>query len=508
MLDRIKIWIKQNGRIMTAAFVGLAMTVGVFTLTACRSNTAEEAEDTKKPIEAPADPTPADPAPADPTPVDPVPVVPAPDDPAPVDPTPVDPSATEADITAFETKLEEKIGEIEGYLLDEKFYAYGIKNGTYSFYSSILSEDSNLETKKGVENLTQDIANLEEEFNLSTEKNYVEYAGQRYNFNSIKGSNIFAERVGDTTNQSVTKVILNTEPRSADMTIFVIKNDKTIIGKISTESVVELSETEQIERLLDTEYSNDEVVTIPFGMDTFKLSAETPTEVIPPEPEEPVELDYTALEEKITEVLTAMYRGNRAEEILAYSINEGKINVIAHMSNPGGTIRLECFEIAISQDMIQTQSDIDEIVDSLSVDNVTSTLNFTKATNDITVDGTTYAKEGIEGDNIFAQQCGVENAVLTLVGDLSVETFAPGYESGYSRVFDIVVISNDNGNINVLFKSVGVESYSEYTLERCYKNFFIEGAHNIRSEQNINIEEIIGGTLVNSNAQITNELSK
>ena len=508
MKDRVKKWIKENGKKITGAVVGLAMVFSVLTFTACGNKNDNDINPGNK-VEVPVDPTPVDPTPVDPTPVDPTPVDPTPVDPTPVDPTPVDPSATEADITAFETKLEEKIGEIEGYLLDEKFYAYGIKNGTYSFYSSILSEDSNLETKKGVENLTQDIANLEEEFNLSTEKNYVEYAGQRYNFNSIKGSNIFAERVGDTTNQSVTKVILNTEPRSADMTIFVIKNDKTIIGKISTESVVELSETEQIERLLGTEYSNDEVVTIPFGMDTFKLSAETPTEVIPPEPEEPVELDYTALEEKIKANPECFELEYEMKDLLGYTVKDGDLYVLATLNRY--TKRITGLYKLDGNFSIDTQEGIDELAEEIGKTEFSKEIRFIGATNDITVDGTTYSKEGIEGDNIFAQQCGVDNAVLTLVGDVSNPSINGDSSTHYSAGYRMLTIYEEDGNMKARMQIVLVEVEPEgsvqETIERALSgNYYIGGE--LKLEEPIVIGQLVGGTLTENSNQNTNELSK
>ena len=252
--------------------------------------------------------------------------------------------ATAEDIKKFETALEAKVGEIDGYdILGGVFYCYGKKAENTTLYSVKISEKSGFEKKSQVEKLTEDIGNIEERFTILSDKNYIEYEGKKYNINAIKGSNIFAERLGITADdQSVTSVAIDINGTDPSMIVAVVNGTKTTIGAISANSSITTpTESDVLDLLTSTELSNiTEKTTIPFGTDISRLPAETPEAVEKPPVIDPVEeLDFTKLEEKIKASGDSMKYEYVVKNLLGYNLDEnGNLVVLADISRKSSNI--------------------------------------------------------------------------------------------------------------------------------------------------------------------------
>ena len=443
-LEDVKKKFKQMGGRLAKKFVpvvlSLSMIASVAAFTVSCGNKEEDKEPSKvveTPIEVPDKPTPENPTPDKPTPDDPTIVDPTPDDPTPVDPTPVeDLDATAEDISKFEEVLAEKVGEIDGYdFIDGNFYCYGKSEGNTTFYSFKLSEDSGFEKKKEVESLTEDVENIQKIFTINSEKSYVEYLGKKYNINSIKGQNIFASRLGIQNDQSITTVQIKVEENEASMDVVVVTGTKTTIGKVSTISLTALTEQEALDLLTNEAFSDIETQEIPFGADTSKIISEVPETIETPvvDPDDPVEeLNFTNLEEKIKASGDSMKYEYVVKNLLGYNLDEnGNLVVLADISRKSSNI-IGLFILEGSYSF-ETQEDIDKLTADVGMKDFKRGESIVKASSDIRFDEYTFSKDGIKGDNPFAQSSGVENPILTFVGEKGLGAYSGNATGAYKH---------------------------------------------------------------------------
>ena len=523
-LEDVKKKFKQMGGRLAKKFVpvvlSLSMIASVAAFTVSCGNKDEDKEPSKvveTPIEVPDKPTPEDPTPDKPTPDDPTIVDPTPEDPTPVDPTPVeDLDATAEDISKFEEVLAEKVGEIDGYdFIDGNFYCYGKSEGNTVFYSFKLSEDSGFEKKKEVESLTEDVENIQKLFTINSEKSYVEYLGKKYNINSIKGQNIFASRLGIQNDQSITTVQIKVEENEASMDVVVVTGTKTTIGKVSTTSLTALTEEDALDLLTNEAFSDIETQEIPFGTDTSKIASEVPENIETPvvDPDDPVEeLNFTNLEEKIKENAESITFVD-FYDMMGYSVVDGDFYVLAEMCKRNRSNSI--FVLKLEGDYsVESQTEIDKITTDLGTTDFTILTSIQKAQSDITFDEYTFSKDGIEGDNPFAQSSGVENPILTFVGEVSTTPSYADTETGYGNGVQVLVIYEKDGNIYANKKTIVAESDHGYTREQNYKNaitpgkYYIETKTTANKEIDINLGQLIGGSLAENTKENESELTK
>ena len=230
-----------------------------------------------------------------------------------------------------------------------------------------------------------------------------------------------------------------------------------------------------------------------FGTDTFKIAtAETPTNVEPPAP---VELNYTALEEKIMASGKYFQRGFNVTNLLGYTVDEnGDLLVLVEIENKYSSKLAGLYKLE-GDFSVESQEDIDVLTNEIGKTDFARVSTFVKAQEDITIDGETYSRDGIEGDNLFAKQCGIENAELTFFGDLGKDTYSDT-ATGYGRALNVMVVSKDlEGNLVITKKIFMIESRSNYTLDQVYSNFQNEDKRHLHSEESYEIGSLIGGSV-------------
>lgn len=221
----------------------------------------------------------------------------------------------------------------------------------------------------------------------------------------------------------------------------------------------------------------------------------TPDEPTPEEPQPGEEkLDFSALETKLEEIITSQSKYNKVNEILSYSVNDGKLYVVYDYNIKNGSVcSVYCME---TNQTLETQESINTLIEDIDVNKFTS-ITLKKASSDITVDGETYSKDGIVGDNIFAEQCGVENALMTYVGGVGGgQNFDSRFDTGYSKPVEILAFYNDaNNNLVAKKASFAVESFSGYTSDQIYINLVTEGKNILRIEEEFNLGENLKASL-------------
>lgn len=420
--------------------------------------------------------------------------------------TPVDPAVTIADIENFDAILENAYGSIECYeIIDGDFFLFTEKDGEYSFYRANIGEDAGLETVGQLENLKEDLNEIQNVFSIKTEKNYLEYDGMKYNLNAIKGKNIFAERVGKNSENSVTTVDLEVNGTEATMKIYVVTGNETKVATIKTSSSVAMTVEDALDQLLLEDFSEMTTETITSGIDATRIdSAERPEEVIIA----PAVLDYSALESKIIASGSKMVSGYSVKELLGYSVIDGDLYVITTLerknrSDMNGVFKLD------GEFSCEDQKNIDLISSSIGNEEFSRVVTLNAAQSDVTIDGVTYSKSGIEGDNIFAQQCGIENAELTFLSEdpgVGGQSYG-GFASGYQRKMKILLIYEDNGEYIVSSRDVWVESSSNHTREEIYKNMITSGKYREENIETLKLGTLVGGSLAEE-AQLEEELVK
>ena len=355
---------------------------------------------------------------------------------------------TEEELVAeYWQEIEDKFQDSLGYAYfpdDEEFYYYEKQDGVVSLNCfGTLGED--LQTSAGLKKLldTWGNRNVLELFNFEATNDEIQIGDTVYG-EPIKGKTDFTDQMGIETAQVVSKFGGYTKDGNKySMTCCAVTAEKTYMGHFSAEIDKENPTEEEIYEAVMA--NCEDVDILEFGMDVNEIEgAKTPQTIETPEV---TTLDYSALEQKLEEVIEDSGFLINITEILSYSVIDDVLLTVVKMPNSVRT-----YEFALDENVsLETQQGIDQFVDSLSKDALVqgegakpiSRVSITCASSDITVDGTTYSKEGIDGDNIFAAQCGVTNgAVKTYVSDMKSRTYGD-YPSGYCRGFDVLVVGDD-----------------------------------------------------------------
>lgn len=191
-----------------------------------------------------------------------------------------------------------------------------------------------------------------------------------------------------------------------------------------------------------------------------------------PDDPQPEELDFSGLEEKLEEIAAQVQRGASLNELISFSENQGILYFIADITRAGNK-RIIIYK-AEDIEELSSQEVINEITESLTKNDFVEVVTIQKTSSDITVDDQTYSKDGIEGDNPFARQCGVENAWMTYVSDPGLSDFNSRFETGYSRPVEVLLIYELSGKLNIKDVLFHVESYSGYSNNKIYENLLEE----------------------------------
>ena len=189
-------------------------------------------------------------------------------------------------------------------------------------------------------------------------------------------------------------------------------------------------------------------------------------------------IDFTALENKLVEIGNEIKRGYSLNNLLNCSVSNEGLYIIVDISNSLGANLVNVYSSTGNFD-VSTQDGIDDIVANISADDFTEVVSIKKSTSDITANGETYSKDGIEGDNAFARQCGVDNAIMTWVSGLGNSIYSD-FDTGYEKNFYVLTLSKNNNNelvVNKFRNAVECDAGDTYTNEKLYSNFFEEGKY-------------------------------
>ena len=190
-------------------------------------------------------------------------------------------------------------------------------------------------------------------------------------------------------------------------------------------------------------------------------------------PQEVIEeqtLDFTALENKLVEVIESKLYGITNTKLINYSKNNQEIYMIYEYERNSQS-SVTAYKASLGDNKLETQEEIDNFVSQISSDNLTGLgLTMQKSTSDITANGETYSKAGIEGDNAFARQCGVDNAIMTWVSTPSSRSFDERFSTGYSKTVQVLILTQNNNELIIEKNEIVAEDYSGYTDEQVYTN--------------------------------------
>ena len=201
---------------------------------------------------------------------------------------------------------------------------------------------------------------------------------------------------------------------------------------------------------------------------------------------QPTELNFSGLEEKLVEIGDELKWGYKLTELVNYSMAEDGLYIVTD-SNYRSNNMVAIYKLE-GDFKIETQDDINSLTNTVEAESFVEQIYMIKSKSDVTVNGVTYSKDGIEGDNIFARKCGVENAKMTYVSGLGVQTFSDT-NTGYGKHVYILVLTEDN---KVVLKCYTAEYYNGYSDQRCYENLFNENTNHLNSEQTIELGKGLG----------------
>ena len=242
-------------------------------------------------------------------------------------------------------------------------------------------------------------------------------------------------------------------------------------------------------------FLNNEMQIVNLGENMKNEQSQTPTD-----PEEA--LDFSALEAKLEEISEVVKPYYTLKEILSYSIKDGNIYLVLDAQFMNNN-KITVYKSTNIYDF-SNQSKINEVVNSITKDDFVEVSDLMKAKSQITVTVTEKDKDGNDvkktytsengtfvGNNPFARQCGIENAVKTYVSKMGNQGFAD-FGTGYGREVSVLVVSKDKSNDTIIkLSKFAVESKSNYTQKELYENLVTDGKNKKISEEVINIGENI-----------------
>ena len=448
------------------------------------------------------------------------------------DPPVVDQAPTETQLAEFRQLLDSKAtGNILGYdIKGGKLYTFEETNSALTINYLTLYEGEGIETTSQLEALSEavDTYGLRNFNTISRENTTVDYNGYTYGFNSV-GGGVLGFTADRTSIADFQKIADSNSPTGFSVEVDVmLENQNGVFEYSATAPVDEGADTTAMFDALKglsaddwtiTQVSNTQVLgnsSIVFAEPTQIKTEDGGTTgggTENPNPDTPGDevtdtLDFSALETKLEEVINGISAFKVSDAITSLTTDGSNIYVIAEVANSRTGVEKICQYVYSLNETIEQQSQIDNIVSSIASSDLTETTLMQKASSDITVNGTTYSKDGIEGDNAFARQCGIDNAIMTYVSDMGIagESFNSNFSTGYSSAVSVLTIYiNEEGQLNAKKCNFSVESYLGYTDEQMYSNLILEGKNIKENEtkfclgQNLKQEET--ATALNSSAK-------
>ena len=403
---------------------------------------------------------------------------------------------------------------VTGSLLDYaiqggKIYTFEETNSALTINYLTLYEGEGIETTAQLEALSEavDTYCLRKFNTISRENTTVDYNGYTYGFNSV-GGGVLGLSADRTSIADFQKIADSNSPTGFSVEVDVMLENQNGVFEYSATAPVDegADATAMIDALKGlsaddwtiTQVSNTQVLgnsSIVFAEPTQIKTEDGGTTgggTENPNPDTPGDevtdtLDFSALETKLEEVILAKHRGVTLNEIISYSAENGKMYLVYDTQGSAGS-SIRVYELTLNVDDLSTQENIDLAINGLSTSSFVgdALVSIGKASSDITVNGTTYSKDGIEGDNAFARQCGIDNAIMTYVSDMATETFA-NTSTGYGRLINVLVLSEQEGELVITKKEFLAESSSYHTNEQIYTNLVTEGKNYINREAEINL---------------------
>ncbi len=412
---------------------------------------------------------------------------------------------TAEQIAEFESVLETKIdGTMLGYKIENgKLELWENEADRVACYQYVLGENEGLDMVYKLENLKQNV-NPQMTYQISKTSN-VKYSYTLDNTKYTYSANTIGEDLfglfTDNNSKSYTDIQFN--PTNAVAKVYVENGNDTKLYEIRADYQQGTSQEDAIKALL---VANETLVSesvLPGVNVLANLNCErVQTEIIqtPTDPEET--LDFSALEAKLKEISEVVKPYYTLKEILSYSIKDGNIYLVLDaqfMKNNKITVYKSTNIYDFSN-----QSKINEVVNSITKDDFVEVSDLMKAKSQITVTVTEKDKDGNDvkktytsengtfvGNNPFARQCGIENAVKTYVSKMGNQGFAD-FGTGYGREVSVLVVSKDKSNDTIIkLSKFAVESKSNYTQKELYENLVTDGKNKKISEEVINIGENI-----------------
>ena len=417
---------------------------------------------------------------------------------------------------------------VTGSLLDYaiqggKIYTFEETNSALTINYLTLYEGEGIETTSQLEALSEavDTYGLRKLNTISRENTTVDYNGYTYGFNSI-GGGVLGLSADRTSIADFQKIAESNSPTGFSVEVVVILENQNGVFEYSATAPVDegADATAMFDALKGlsaddwtiTQVSNTQVLvnsSIVFAEPTQIKTEEGGTTgggTDNPNPDTPDDevtdtLDFSALETKLEEVILAKHRNSVLNEILAYSAQDSKMYLLYDFGITTGTSNsVVLFELNIDATDLSSQENIDLVTSSISKDsyNGSALVSIGKTSSDITVNGTTYSKDGIEGDNAFARQCGIDNAIMTYVSGMGIKTYYSNFDTGYGKSFYVLVISEDSENNIVISKgryAVECDANNTYTEEQLYSNFFTDNKYIKDNNEEADIELNLGKNL-------------
>lgn len=415
---------------------------------------------------------------------------------------------------------------VTGSLLDYaiqggKIYTFEETNSALTINYLTLYEGEGIETTSQLEALSEavDTYGLRKLNTISRENTTVDYKGYTYGFNSI-GGGVLGLSADRTSIADFQKIADSNSPTGFSVEVNVMLENQNGFFEYSATAPVDegADATAMFDALKGlsaddwtiTQVSNTQVLgnsSIVFAEPTQIKTEEGGTTgggTDNPNPDTPDDevtdtLDFSALETKLKEVILAKHRNTTLNEIISYSAENGKMYLVYDTQGSAGS-SIRAYELTLNVDDLSTQENIDLVTSSISKDsyNGSALVSIGKASSDITVNGTTYSKDGIEGDNAFARQCGIDNAIMTYVSDMGIKTYYSNFDTGYGKSFYVLVISEDSENNIVISKgryAVECDANNTYTEEQLYSNFFTDNKYIKDNNEEADIELNLGKNL-------------
>ena len=387
---------------------------------------------------------------------------------------------TAEQIAEFESVLETKIdGTMLGYKIENgKLELWENEADRVACYQYVLGENEGLDMVYKLENLKQ---------NVTPEKGYqipktssVKYSYTLDNIKYIYSANTIGEDLfglfTDNNSKSYTDIQFN--PTNAVAKVYVENGNDTKLYEIRADYQQGTSQEDAIKALLVAKETLVSESVLPGVNVLANLNCErVQTEIIqtPTDPEET--LDFSALEAKLIECIDGKS---------AFKVNDGGIRI----SSDGNNLyvladltyrvvnRISLYTFQLDKE-IASQDEINVLVEGLTPSSLgEEQILITKSSSKISVTVTEKDKDGNDvkktytsengtfvGNNPFARQCGIENAVKTYVSNISKPRLDTLSKTHYSAGYTTLVFYEENGETSIRLQPISIECIADATQE-------------------------------------------